>query len=420
MLYQMASVYIFAFAQIIELMASTINVVLRKKLNPDGTYPLALRVTNNRKSTYIYLKQNLKESEWDAEAQKVRKSHPNSARLNSLIIAKKSEINDQLIALDQEKKDTSVAVVRKTIRQKAGVGFFEQAKIYCSELEKNGKFNRKSADSPRINRFKEFIGQSEIAFVEISPSLLRQFQAYLRGERRVSERTVVNHLVVIRTIFNQAIAAGLVDLKYYPFGKGKVSIKFPDSAKIGLTAEEVKLLEDAELTEGLHHARNLWLISFYFAGMRVSDVLRLKWSDFQNDRLYYAMGKNLKAGSLKVPEKARRILEEYSRENAHGLVFPDLGRMPTLSNSYAVQGYIKTRVKSCNDYLKQVAEKIEISKTLTMHIARHTFAQISSDKIPVNILQRLYRHSDIKTTMGYQSNFINKHADDALDSVINL
>jgi len=364
------------------------------------------------------LKQNLKESEWDAEAQKVRKSHPNSARLNSLIIAKKSEINDQLIALDQEKKDTSVAVVRKTIRQKAGVGFFEQAKIYCSELEKNGKFNRKSADSPRINRFKEFIGQSEIAFVEISPSLLRQFQAYLRGERRVSERTVVNHLVVIRTIFNQAIAAGLVDFKYYPFGKGKVSIKFPDSAKIGLTAEEVKLLEDAELTGGLHHARNLWLISFYFAGMRVSDVLRLKWSDFQNDRLYYAMGKNLKVGSLKVPEKAKNILSEYPQDSVHDLVFPDLAKLSSLSNSYTVQRYIKTRVKSCKDYLRQIAKKAEIEKELTMHIARHTFAQISSDKIPVNILQKLYRHSDIKTTMGYQSNFINKHIDDALDAVL--
>jgi hypothetical protein len=61
---------------------------------------------------------------------------------------------------------------------------------------------------------------------------------------------VVNHLVVIRTIFNQAITAGLADSKHCPFGKGKIAIKFPDSAKIGLTVNEVKSLEDAKLTGG--------------------------------------------------------------------------------------------------------------------------------------------------------------------------
>jgi hypothetical protein len=55
-----------------------------------------------------------------------------------------------------------------------------------------------------------------------------------------------------------------------------------------------------------------------------------------------------------------------------------------------------------------------------MHIARHTFGNISGDKIPIQMLQKLYRHSDIKTTMGYQANFIHKDADDALDAVISF
>jgi hypothetical protein len=37
--------------------------------------------------------------------------------------------------------------------------------------------------------------------------------------------------------------------------------------------------------------------------MRVSDVFWLKWLDFENDRLYNAMGKNLKAAPLKALEK---------------------------------------------------------------------------------------------------------------------
>lgn len=401
-------------------MASSLKVILRKKGKSDGTFPLAIRVTLERKSTYIYLGHNIREADWDSIAQEVRKSHPNSKQLNNFILKKKAEANDKMLNMGAHDKDVSVKAIRNQIKPKVGASFFAQAKLYIDQLEQTGKFNQKSADYPRINLFKKFLGNSDINFAEINPGLLQKFRAYLIGTRGISERTVINHFVVIRTVFNRAIATGLVDQKYYPFGKGKIAIKFPDSLKIGLTADEVRELEKIELPEGENHARNLWLVSFYFAGMRVSDVLRLKWSDFQNDRLYYAMGKNLKAGSLKVPDKVAEILQQYPKTNAHDLVFFDLAKMPDLSKSYEVQSYIKTRNRSCNDYLKNVAEKLGLTKPLSMHIARHSFAQISADRIPANILQRLYRHSDIKTTMGYQSNFINKTTDDALESVISL
>ena len=55
-----------------------------------------------------------------------------------------------------------------------------------------------------------------------------------------------------------------------------------------------------------------------------------------------------------------------------------------------------------------------------MHIARHSFGNISGDKIPIQMLQKLYRHSSVTTTILYQSNFIQKDTDDALDKVINF
>jgi len=63
----------------------------------------------------------------------------------------------------------------------------------------------------------------------------------------------------IRTIYNQAIEASLVDRKHYPFGKGKIKIKFPESLKIGLNIEDVKAIAIADVTGLPHHARNLWL-----------------------------------------------------------------------------------------------------------------------------------------------------------------
>lgn len=402
-------------------MASSLKIVLRNKQNADGTFPLAMRVTIDRKSSYIYLGHSIRKADWDAAAQKVKKSHPNSAQLNNFILSKKAEANDKMLNMAAHNKDVSSKAVRRQIKPQEGISFFAQAKVYCDELEKTGRFNQKSSDLPRINRFRKFLGGSDINFAEINTGLLQKFRAYLIGTRNVTERTVVNHFVVIRTIFNRAIASGLVEQKYYPFGKGKISIKFPDTMKIGLTIDEIKTLQSLELSGGENHSRNLFLTSFYFAGMRISDVLRLKWSDIQNERLYYTMGKNLKTGSLKVPDKVMEILEQYPRGvNAHDLVFHDLAKLPDLSKANEVQNYIKTRNRICNDYLKKIAVKAGITKPLTMHIARHSFAQISADRIPANVLQKLYRHTDIKTTMQYQSNFMTKMTDDALEAVINL
>ena len=47
---------------------------------------------------------------------------------------------------------------------------------------------------------------------------------------------------------------------------------------------------------------------------------------------------------------------------------------------------------------KYVAPAAGIEKILTMHITRHTFGNIAGDTIPVQMLQKLYRHSHIETT----------------------
>jgi integrase len=400
---------------------ASLKIVLREKRSNDGTYPLAIRVTVERKTTYIYLGYYLKKTDWDATNQKVKKSHPNSVRLNHLILQKKTEASDSLMLVQGQTKTVTLSAVRDNITPKAGPSFFAQAEIFIDNMRKAGKYNRVKTDQTRINHFKEFLGDRDISFPEITVPMLNRFKAYLKGTRGISERTIVNHLLIIRTIYNQAIKGGLVDNKAYPFGKDKIAIKFPDSVKIGLMPEEVKLIEELDLSDNdyFHHARNIWLFSFYFAGVRVSDVLRMKWSDLQNDRLYYAMGKNLKAGSLKVPDKALRIIEQYRADKKkNNLIFPELKVLDDLNDTYNVQRKISYAVKRLNKALLQIAKLANITKPLTMHISRHTFGNISGEKIPVQMLQKLYRHSNITTTIGYQANFANKTADDALEAVI--
>ncbi len=404
----------------IGLIMAVIKIVLKKDKKQDGTYPLAIRVTKDRKSTFIYLEHSIKESDWDNAERRVKKSHPNSTRLNMYLLKKLAEANDQSIELETDKKHVSASAVKAKVKPKTQATFFPQADLYLQQLKEAGKYNRYTPDKSRIQNFKNFL-KHDTAFQDITIPILERFKSHVENSLKQSERSAVNHLVVIRSVFSFAIAAAVVDEKYYPFGKGKVAIKFPDTSKVGLNEEDIEALENVALEGKANHARNLWLFSYYFAGMRISDVLRLTWADFQNHRLHYTMGKNKKGGSLKIPDKAEAILSQYKefKVNENDLVFPELKGVD-LQDRFIMERTIAFKVSAIDKVLKNdVAKAAEINKKLTMHISRHTFAQLAGEDIDIRMLQKLYRHTNIATTIGYQSNFIHKEADDALDMVLN-
>lgn len=403
---------------------ASVKIVLRKKPNKEAKLPLCIQIVKDRKNSLIYLGQYLSPKDWDKNKQVVKKSHPNHEALNIFLLKKITETNNRFLELETRKAHSTSKTIRNKLKSKDLSTFFSQADFYLDNLKRAGKYNRFSSEKPRINRFKEFLNGDDILFQDITVPLLNRFRAYLKGTREISERTIINHLVVIRSIFNQAIKDNIIEQKFYPFGKDKIRIKFPDSIKISLSIEEVKKLENAELEKGssLDHARNLWLLSFYFAGMRVSDLLRLKWSDISKDRLAYKMGKNEKTGSLKISEKATSILSGYKskpKENTE-YIFNHLTSVSNHSDLFDVQRKISNATKTIDEALQKLTRHLGIDKKLTMHIARHTFGNLSGDRIPIQLLQKLYRHTSITTTIGYQSNFINQETDDALESVINI
>jgi len=212
-------------------------------------------------------------------------------------------------------------------------------------------------------------------------------------------------------------------MKLYPFGKDKIQIKFPESFEVGLDEEEVRSIEALKLPVGptIWHTRNVWLIEFYFAGMRISDALAIKWSDMQDDRFYYKMNKNDKPVSIKIPEKTKAIFAYYGKDKRgeDDFVFPDL-KTANLKYARGVHRKQLTAKRKFNKYLKKITILAGIKKNISSHIARHTFGNIAGDKIHPIMLQKLYRHSDLRTTIGYQSNFINKPADEALGSVLDF
>ena len=132
------------------------------------------------------------------------------------------------------------------------------------------------------------------------------------------------------------------------------------------------------------------------------------------------MNKNEKPVSLKIPEKALDILNLYEddKRSNDDYVFPFL-KKANLKDKEDIFRKSRNATKLLNKYLKRIAPQCDIEKNLSNHIARHSFGNIAGDRINPLMLQKLYRHSNLKTTINYQGNFIHKDADDALDKVLN-
>jgi integrase len=292
---------------------ATVRVYIRKRPTKNGKFPISICITVNRKQVYIMTGQKLDSlDQWNEKAQRVNKSHPNSARLNNFILNEIAKANDK--ALEMETKGSiSAKAVKVSLKpvEEDKIYFQDVAKIYLDDQKALGNYDTYKADTTRLKRFYEFVNGQKISFEDITVDVLQRYTIHLKVAKKfsydkekppkpLSDRTITNHIIVIRTIYNRAISSKVVSKDFYPFGgKGNISIKLTGAAKIGLEEYEIKQLEELDLTTHpaiFNDSRNIWLTEFYFAGMRVTDCLLLKWTDIQNGRLHYKMSKKRRVG----------------------------------------------------------------------------------------------------------------------------
>jgi len=393
-----------------------------RKIKKSGKSPIEIRITINRIARYVTLGIDIEPRYWDTKNNRVRKSYENSVRINNFITHKINLVEVYLIQIQEKKKSFDIEEVKARLFDKVIKNYTIKAMCdeFYNELVALEKYTRISSEKSRIRHLLSYFGANS-SFDKFTVTNINKYKNHLLSKEKLAERTVINHLILIRTLYNRAIREGIADANLYPFGENGIRIKFPESQKIGLNIEEIKLLEQCELEEVTTewNARNSFLLSFYLAGARISDVLRIKWSDLNDGRLYYKMGKNNKVGSVKITSKAERIINLYkARKNKlDTFVLPELNKADITDNK-DIYRKITTAKSKYNRSLKKIAKKVGITKSISCHIARHSFGNISGDKIPVQMLQKLYRHSDIKTTINYQQSFMNRETDSALEAVI--
>lgn len=398
-------------------MAKVKVILWKHQMNQDGTYPLRLRIYKNRKTSYASTGYSLKEGHWNEQKGEVKPSHPNTKRLNHILTKLVSDTLDNIIAIETKTPAASIYRIKESLNKKVEYHrFFSYAFEFLERYNNPHQKNTYKGYVCKIEIFQKFVKGQDLQFDDITVTLIREFETYLRKQGKRTN-TIGTNMKRIRLIYKAAVREGLADPSANPFNQYR--IKTEASHKTKLTSKEINAIRELELEPDTltWHTRNAFLLSFNLMGMRAGDITLLNWCNIRENRVEYRMRKTKVSKSIAVTKEAKEIFDSYKELGySSGYIFPYV-------NSRASKGKIDTLLIEgftgvLNKELKTIAKLASIDKQLSMHIARHSWAQRAYESgWETRKIQQGLGHSDINTTITYLADLTDTSLDDMNEEI---
>jgi integrase len=400
-------------------MASVKLIFKENKIDNNGEIPLYIRIIKDRKTKFISIGVKLKPELWDDKEQVVKKKHPNSARMNAFIAQKVADAKEVALKLETTKGYVTSKGIKANILGKPAISFTQYFKDYLAVLKTKGKIGTHDKANATFEKFKKYTNEKEIMFDEIDVNFLRNYEYYLKDTLKNKNNTIHSNLKVFRKLFNDAIREDIIELKLNPFTKFKLS--WENTNKEYLTDEELLKVEEFSIKEGTmkYHHRNAYIFASYTAGIRISDLLQLKWKDFDGTHIQFKTQKTDDTIRVKLPTKALNIINYYKslheKVELDSYIFPFLDNNKNYSDPEVHFRAISSSTAYMNKDLKEIKLALELNKQLNFHTSRHTWATSALRKgMRIEYVSKLMTHSNIKTTQIY-AKIVNSELDKAMD-----
>jgi len=382
---------------------ASVKIVLKKdKVNDKGEVPLYIRIIQNRKAKFTSLGIYVIPGEnWNEKESRVTPKYPNSTRVNNLIATKLSEANQLLVSLETSKSSIRNVKVRDIIIGKHSDSFIAFANEQTETAEKRNQVRTAKRYRTIINKLTNYLKNRDLLFNELTVEFLNKYETHLKQIGN-GTNTIHTNMKTIRAILYKAIQEDKFPQEKNPFFKYKLSLEA--TYKERLNEDEIIRIINLEVDKdkAIYHAKFMFLLSYYCAGVRVGDMLSFTWGNIFGNELKYRMGKTKVYRSIPLHDKAINILELYKAEktNPTQRIFPFL--QDTYENEKMYMDDISSKTAFINKKLSVVAKRASIQKKLTSHIARHSFADIARKKgISVYDISKALGHSSIAITEKY-------------------
>ena len=380
--------------------------------------------------------------DWNEKANKgrggVRASYgPEANRVNSLLLARADKIDGLLAEYQQQHPNQITAQVitdfladKPIIREDKGKDFVEFVLEWLESDYSRNRIGRSRYENGKsgMNIFQIFLRATKrgtykpdsIYVGEVSVELIDEYIKWRREVKQNSNATINHALTPILKacayaselkMIDHTVNARIQDMRISP----KLSLSDEDSEFDGKSLTKEQMLSLLEYYNTCPEPRRkefleMFFFAFHACGLRAVDVMTLQWKhiDFARKELRKIMIKTNKRHVIPLTEPALNILHRWQEKRAgcryvFDLVKDDLN----LDDAEALYKARNNATKCINQSLAVVGEQIGLPFSLSMHVARHSFAVFALNKgLSMSVVSRLLGHSSTDVTEKVYARFL--------------
>lgn len=371
----------------------------RGRFSKEGTAPVEVRVTINRRAYYINTGVCVRPREWKFGQIVGREDCVEKNERLSIMLARVDRIVNERLA-DCSEDDINFEDVRKLV-------FSPDSRRKVKDAEDMLEWMKNEIDKLSVRKGTAAHYRVSVATLvesgvmkkwsDLTVENVHKWDAFLHGIKKhqtdaevkagkpveyISQATVRNYHKDIKAMLGRALKFGLITAN--PYDRMKGEIKRGDVERVEfLTKEELARIEGLTLREGsmLAAARDMFVFQAY-TGMAYSDMQAFSLEKCRHECERWLMaGQRVKTSVtyyVQLLPQALAVVQRYG------------GSLPQV----AVQTY--------NRNLKRIAEETGITKRLTSHVGRHTFATWAlHEGVALERVSKMLGHSKITQTQRY-------------------
>jgi site-specific recombinase XerD len=377
-----------------------VSFIVRSDKKQSGVSPVLMMLSIDGRRAYISTGHKVQVSDWDSSNGKFIGGSAKIRTLNEFLDRMKYDVIRIYNELKSKDDDITVDILRSRLKGsevKREKSLIEVCEIYNTNMEKlvgieieKDTFRRYGAFKTKLADFIQSKFKSkDILLSSLKYSFAIEYEQYLKTEVKLHQNTLVKYMQYLIRVVDFAVKYEWVE-KNVLFGH-KCPVK--ETKREYLTADELQRIMDKEIrVVRLQEVRDCFVFCCY-TGYAYKDAANLtpdhigtgingsKW-------IYTSRQKNDNVSNVPLLDQAMEIIEKYAD---HPDCVSKNKLLPMKSN------------QKLNAYLKELADICEITKPMTMHIARHTFATtvLLSNGVSMEATSKMLGHSSLKTTQIY-------------------
>ena len=284
-------------------------------------------------------------------------------------------------------------------------------KTYLLEIETLGSLTKESVESYKkiFKKFLSFEDGKILELMDLDNDFFVDFIVFLREEYKLSDNTLYRQMNFFKTFLNWCNTKSMQTNKDYK--KVKLNKYNPDT--ISLTKEDLKVLENLELSKSKSYHRDLFLIGCY-SGQRFSDYSVFERSDVQGNMIIKRSEKTESHSFIPLIPQLKSLLDkhDWNLTIISGQKFNDY--LKIICQKAGFDEEVKTTKYMGSKKTVEIKKRWEI---ITSHTARRTFITIASENLmPDHIIMKITGIQDPKTLQRYKK--VNKEK--VMDYALNV